>query len=284
MMAIKRSFSAGAATSSALGALASSGSESGGVGMALQNHDQSPESPAKYRFFHIISTSRDRRRRRRSNPSHPYPIQPLQQSRELRRREPHHSIAQRRPAERALFQPLDRQNQARAVPEQQFHPIAAFGAEDIDHPAVGVCAQRLPNQRGQAIHAFAKVCRLHSDKNLHSQRGNDHDAPLRARTILANVAPSAVSGMRATIAPTTISSTAPSDGLGSRAGASNITGAKSGTAAAPSLPRSRAARRQPNNCCAEIPCRRATSDATAPAASVSSTIRAFSSDDHRRRR
>src|ERR1700729_2355693 len=138
MIAIKRSFSACAATSSALRALASSGSESGGVGMASQNHDQSPESPAKYRFFHIISTSRDRRRRRRSNPSHPYPIQPLQQSRELRRREPHHSIAQGRPAERALFQPLDRQNQARAVPEQQFHPIAAFGAEDIDHPAVGL--------------------------------------------------------------------------------------------------------------------------------------------------
>ena len=75
--------------------------KSGGVGMASQNQDQSPESPAKYRFFHIISTSRDRRRRPRSNPSHPYPIQPLQQSRELRRREPHHSIAQRRPAERA---------------------------------------------------------------------------------------------------------------------------------------------------------------------------------------
>jgi hypothetical protein len=71
--------------------------KSGGVGMASQNQDQSPESPAKY----IISTSRDRRRRPRSNPSHPYPIQPLQQSRELRRREPHHSIAQRRPAERA---------------------------------------------------------------------------------------------------------------------------------------------------------------------------------------
>ena len=75
--------------------------KSGGVGMASQNQDQSPESPAKYKFFHIISTSRDRRRRPRSNPSHPYPIQPLQQSRELRRREPHHSIAQRRPAERA---------------------------------------------------------------------------------------------------------------------------------------------------------------------------------------
>jgi hypothetical protein len=27
------------------------------------------------------------------------------------------------------------------------------------------------------------------DENLHAQRGNDHDAPLRARTILANVAP-----------------------------------------------------------------------------------------------
>ena len=46
----------------------------------------------------------------------------------------------------------------------------------------------------------------------------------------------------------------------------------------------RACRRQVNTRLAEMPLRRATSDIFAPGTSVSSTIRAFSSDDHRRRR
>jgi len=54
--------------------------------------------------------------------------------------------------------------------------------------------------------------------------------------------------MRATIAPTVISRTAPSGGHGFYAGASNITGAKPGAPAADSIARDRAARRQPNSC------------------------------------
>src|SRR6516225_1019652 len=46
----------------------------------------------------------------------------------------------------------------------------------------------------------------------------------------------------------------------------------------------RIARRQPNTCCEQICHRRATSDTRAPGASVSATIRAFSSADQRRRR
>ena len=45
-----------------------------------------------------------------------------------------------------------------------------------------------------------------------------------------------------------------------------------------------AARRQPNTCCEQTCQRRATSDTRAPGARVSSTIRAFSSADQRRRR
>ena len=46
----------------------------------------------------------------------------------------------------------------------------------------------------------------------------------------------------------------------------------------------RACRRQVNTRLAETPLRRATSDIFAPGTSVCSTIRVFSSDDHRRRR
>jgi hypothetical protein len=46
----------------------------------------------------------------------------------------------------------------------------------------------------------------------------------------------------------------------------------------------RHARRQPNPCCEQTCQRRATSDTRAPGAKVSSTIRAFSSADQRRRR
>ena len=46
----------------------------------------------------------------------------------------------------------------------------------------------------------------------------------------------------------------------------------------------RACRRQPNTCCGVSPCRRATSETTAPGTSVSSMIRALSSSENRRRR
>jgi hypothetical protein len=61
------------------------------------------------------------------------------------------------------------------------------------------------------------------------------------------------------------------------------TAANRGTTAAVSW-RARAWRRQVNTRLAEIPCRRATSETFAPGASVSSTMRALSSPDHRRRR
>src|SRR6266436_3749260 len=48
--------------------------------------------------------------------------------------------------------------------------------------------------------------------------------------------------------------------------------------------RARASRRQPNSCCGLSPCRRATSDTLAPGLRLSTTMRALSSSDHRRRR
>ena len=87
-----------------------------------------------------------------------------------------------------------------------------------------------PTQHNCRHGIIAKIDRLHRDQNFHAQRGNDHDAPFSARTILANVEPSVAKGIRATIPPTAISKSAPgcivSGGLAGSVGASNITGTK----------------------------------------------------------
>ena len=175
----------------------------------------------------------------------------IEQRDELPRCQPHHPLAQRRPAKRALFETLGRQNQARAVPEQQLHPVGPLGSKYIDHAAERVRAQRLVNHRREPVHPLAEIDRLHRDQDLHARGGNDHAAPFSARTILASVAPSAVNGTRATIAPTRISKTAPSSAAFS-AGASNITAAKPG-ASDLSIARPLADRRHPNSCCEVIP-------------------------------
>ena len=113
--------------------------------MTSQNQLRSSESPGKYSI-----QSRNRRRRGYSHPTHPRPIQALQQRDELPRCQPHHPLAQRRPAKRALFETLGRQNQARAVPEQQLHPIGPLGSKHIDHAAERVRAQRLVNHPPRA--------------------------------------------------------------------------------------------------------------------------------------
>ena len=94
------------------------------------------------------------------------------------------------------------QNQARAVPERQLQPVGPLGSKYIDHAAERVRAQRLVNDCREPVHPLAEIHRLHRDQDLHARGGNDHAAPFSARTILASVAPSAVNGTRATIAPT----------------------------------------------------------------------------------
>ena len=83
--------------------------------MTSRNQLRSSESPGKYSI-----QSRNRRRRGYSHPTHLRPIQTLQQRDELPRRQPHHPLAQRRPAKRARFETLGRQNQPRAVPNNTF--------------------------------------------------------------------------------------------------------------------------------------------------------------------
>jgi hypothetical protein len=86
------------------------------------------------------------------------------------------------------------------------------------------------------------------------------------------------------------------DGRGGGAGAAITTGANTGAASlisggcacGPSFRRgcgvASASRRQANNCCGLSPLRRATSETLAPRSRLSTTMRALSARDHRRRR
>src|SRR3984885_2396532 len=62
------------------------------------------------------------------------PIEPIEQRGELDRRQLHHPVHDRRPAERSLLQLLPHQHQAAAVPDQYLQAVAALGAID-DHRA-----------------------------------------------------------------------------------------------------------------------------------------------------
>jgi hypothetical protein len=66
--------------------------------------------------------------------------------------------------------------------------------------------------------------------------------------------------------------------------ASTTAGTKCGGAFSAPAIECRACRRQVNTCCGVSPCRRATSEITAPTTSVSSTTRALKSPENRRRR
>jgi hypothetical protein len=141
------------------------------------------------------------------------------------------------------------------------------------------------------VGTFTEIDRLHGENNARTGRDLDHrrEAEARiARSTVVSVLPS-MPGATHTTAPASLTSiTGGTDAAGAEP-VSVIIGTKVGsgiTAGSLSLVvRSlRASRRHVKTCC-ELSCqRRATSETRAPGASVSSMIRAFSSDDQRRRR
>ncbi len=132
---------------------------------------------------------------------------------------------------------------------------------------------------------LAEIDRLHRDQDLHAPRRNDHAAPFQRaeRSSPASRRRRSTRNARDHRADEDFQDRSVQRSLLSRR-PSNITAAKPG-ASDLSIARPLADRRHPNSCCEVIPVTpRRTSDTTAPTASVSSRIRAFSSDDHRRRR
>src|SRR5262249_57477474 len=64
--------------------------------------------------------------------------------------------------------------------------IGSLGPEHVDHAAIGIAAQALAHQRGEAIHALAKVDRSRRHQDAHRARRDDHERPFATRGTAAS--------------------------------------------------------------------------------------------------
>jgi len=168
------------------------------------------------------------RRLRRGHPhsTHARPIKAFEKSRELSRRKPHHRITDRRPPERALFQPLGNKHDTGTIPEQQLYAIRAFGPKDVDDAAIRVRTEALAHPGSQAIHALTKIDRLRRDQDLHAAGRNDHVAAFTARKTSFSIVASEPGGTRTVATPITISMIVASVLMSATGGAAITTGTK----------------------------------------------------------
>jgi hypothetical protein len=191
------------------------------------------------------------RRLRRPNLdlSNPRPIETLDQGRELRWRQPHDTVLDLRPAERALLEPLGEQAKASSIPEDQLHPVSALGAEHKDRTRIGIGAQMFLHHRRQPVHALTEVNRSGRNQHPGAARYRDHtdlNASRTARSVRSSSRPRTVTrmpvGKTISIAPPCFVGVAAAFGF-SRISATT-TGTRSGNAEAPSLVISRSASRR----------------------------------------
>src|SRR5438552_4930955 len=136
---------------------------------------------------------------------HARPLASFEQCGELHRRQLHHPVFDRRPAELRTFQPLRHQADARAVPPQQLHPVHPLGTEHIDRAAEWIGSERRLHNGGEAVGLFAEVhgARCHQDLEVCSSR--DHEALLTARSTATSAPVSTWPTTRTTASPIAIS-------------------------------------------------------------------------------
>src|SRR3954452_20765000 len=207
----------------------------------------------------------------------------------------HDDILQVRPTECAILEPLGEQTHSRAVPEDQLHAIRTLGAEHINGAGERIGPHLLAHQSRQAFGALAEVDRPRCHHHPDCTSWPDHPLAFSACSTAATVFASAPRPIR-TVTQSISTSIIPERSACRRlrtawrgalagGGVSTTAGTNSGAAVLQhGASGCRACRRQPNNCCGDSPWRRATSETTAPGASVSSTRRALSSAEKRRRR
>src|SRR5512132_675920 len=104
---------------------------------------------------------------------HPRPIEPFQQRRQLRRRQPHYAVADRRPLERRSLQPLPEQNQPAAVPDQEFHAVASLASEHVNRSRKRVLPQHRLDDRRETVGAAAEIDRLRRHQNPPAARSSE---------------------------------------------------------------------------------------------------------------
>lgn len=74
---------------------------------------------------------------------------------------------------------------APVIPEQDFGPVGALGAEDEHGPGERILPQLVADQRRNAVMALTEVHRLRRNEYPHPVRQKDHTVPRRTRTIPA---------------------------------------------------------------------------------------------------
>ena len=124
---------------------------------------------------------------------------------ELRGRQPHDAVADRRPAKRPFLKALPIQNQARPVPGQDLQPVRPFRAEDENRPGERIALKLFFRQPRQAVGAASEVDRLRRHQNPNARRNRDHVAAFTARSTFVSVATSIPGLTRTTAAPSAIS-------------------------------------------------------------------------------
>ena len=172
-----------------------------------------------------------RRRLRRKNVARvkARPVQSIDERGQLRGRQTHHSVADRRPAKRPFLKALPIQNQAGAVPGQNLQPVRPLRAKDEDRPRERIALKLVLRQRRQAVGAASEVDRLRRHKNPNARGNPNHVAAFTARSTFVSAATSVPGLTRTTAAPSAISivphgitQEAAEDGVA----AATITGAK----------------------------------------------------------
>src|SRR5215210_7263157 len=141
MIALRRSTSASALSSLRACSMTSARSASTSSGRSASMSMEALNQPIT-----VPSTS-NLWRLRPASAMHAPPVQPLQKSTELRRRQAHHPVPDARPLEATLFELLGHEAQARSVPPDQLDPVAALRPEDIDHARKRITAILGSDQR-----------------------------------------------------------------------------------------------------------------------------------------
>src|SRR5215472_7609011 len=120
----------------------------------------------------------------------PRPVHAVDKCGELRGREPHDAITDRRPAEGAVLEPFPEQHQPGPVPGQDLQTIRSLRAEDVDRPRERIMLELLAHQRSEAIGSAAEVHRLGSHQHPYAGRNRNHVAAFTARSTVAKAAAS----------------------------------------------------------------------------------------------
>jgi hypothetical protein len=193
-----------------------------------------------------------------------------------------------RPHEPASLKPLGDEHQALAVPEQNLQQIAAAPAKAEYRAAVRILREHGPHLRRQTVEALSHVRRTAGQVHPRAGRWAEHQRPRSSANTPRSAAMSTLPLTRSVVPAGKLTSMTPGVSVavaGADTGASSRdTSGTTSTGTRPDIAVANISRRQVNSSPVPMPCRSATTLATAPGANVSRTIRSLSSVDQFRRR